>query len=370
VCAALILAGIRQLLSADVPHSLRLASGSQLLPLVGDAKQRFAGPKGPSLLRTLLGSRDSRRLAAFLGLNLLFMGVELLYGFLTNSLALLSDAGHMLFDCAAIAIGLYASFAARWPRDAGFGFGYGRCELVCSFVNALLLLLTAASVCIEALHRLGAPPEIDDRRLLAVASLGLAVNLIGVGLFREHYFGGDGGAAGCGHVHAGSSCGGGNDNLRAVAMHIFADAMGSVGAIVSSLLIRHKRWRWADPVCSILIAVLIACSAWPLLRRSATLLLLHVPREVGDAFAAALVGVPQVLAPSEARFWMHTSGQAAGLVTVLAEGGSEERVANDVASALREVCPLVHVSVQVQQRGTLLGMEPSDAERNSRKTYP
>ena len=149
--------------------------------------------------------------------------------------------------------------------------------------------------------------------------MGLAVNLLGLAFFRDHYTGGGGG---CAHAHGdddascGSSGGGGSDNMRGVFLHVLADTMGSVGAVVSWVLLRYFHCNWADPLCSLLLSILILATGVPLLRRAARPLLLAAPpplrgqRRVPCLAAAA--AVPCVVAIADARFWQHTAGGGGG----------------------------------------------------------
>ena len=252
--------------------------------------------------RLLFGTRTARRLSAFLALNLSLMLLELGYGLLSNSLSLASDGAHMLIDCVAIGIGLAGAAAARRPSDAAFNQGYGRAEALASLANGLLLLLVGTTIFVEALHRSvlvlfsEAPPEVDDASALPVAIAGLAVNGLGLVLFSDQHVhagggccvdhsrgggggggdkrdgggvggavegsdgGGEGGGGGGGSDASGGSHGS-SDNVRAVLLHVMADACGSVGAILSSLLVRYRGWHWADPVCSLSVALLILASA-------------------------------------------------------------------------------------------------------------
>ncbi|VDM56866.1 unnamed protein product [Angiostrongylus costaricensis] len=221
-------------------------------------------------LQEILANSDSRRIFWFLCVNLAFCGVEFLYGFWTNSLGLISDGFHMLFDCSALVMGLVASVMSRWPATRHFSYGYGRVEVLSGFINALFLCVIALFILIEALERLFDPPHINTDRLLFVAVSGLFVNLFGM-----YSFHGDGNH-GHGHSHGGSSHGhshSGNANMQGVFLHVLADTLGSVFVIISTLLIQWFGWVWVDPLCSLVLSVLILGSVYPLLRSSVNTLL-------------------------------------------------------------------------------------------------
>lgn len=391
-------------------------------------------------IRHILSERKSRKIALFLLINTGYMVVEFVAGFMSNSLGLISDACHMLFDCAALAIGLYASYISRLPANNQFNYGRGRFEVLSGYVNAVFLVLVGALIVLESLERILDPQEISTNSLLTVSIGGLLVNVVGLIFFHEEHHHAHGGCSqshshshshshahhhdqhshdhsghhhecitvshechekscsdhgdhhehhspnphGCAdsckdhiggehnhhldhahqhdndhhahqhdhhdhahqqdhhhhhqahnHIHddhhhhhhsfeghnvteshgqgAGSpthahcsdskSCSslenhgsqsrklpsGGEEpqkhhrhhmdhNMEGIFLHVLADTMGSVGVVISTLLIKYKGWLVADPACSIFISVLIVASVIPLLRNSAEVLLQRVPR--------------------------------------------------------------------------------------------
>ncbi|KAI5065684.1 hypothetical protein GOP47_0020379 [Adiantum capillus-veneris] len=149
-------------------------------------------------LQHIFSDTKSRKIAIFLLINAGFMVVEFLYGFLRNSLGLISDACHMLFDCAALAIGLYASYISRLPENSKFNYGYGRFEVVSGYANAVLLVLVASLIVLESIERILEPPEISTESLLVVSVGGLLVNVVGLIFFHEEHH--------HAHAHGGHSC--------------------------------------------------------------------------------------------------------------------------------------------------------------------
>lgn len=148
------------------------------------------------LVKEIWNDRESRRIFFFLSINLMFMFVEMVYGVLTNSLGLIADAFHMMFDCTALAIGLWASVVARWPATEQFSYGFGRVKVLSGFLNGVFLLFIGSFVLFESVSRLLAPPEIKSEKLLIVSVLGLCVNLVGIWAFHDLHGGGEHGGKG------------------------------------------------------------------------------------------------------------------------------------------------------------------------------
>lgn len=153
-------------------------------------------------IRHILSERKSRKIALFLLINAAYMVVEFVAGFLSNSLGLISDACHMLFDCAALAIGLYASYISRLPANSQFNFGRGRFEVLSGYVNAVFLVLVGALIVVESFERILDPQEISTNSLLAVSVGGLLVNVVGLIFFHEEHHHAHGGSGSCSHSHS------------------------------------------------------------------------------------------------------------------------------------------------------------------------
>merc|ERR1712228_702061 len=197
----------------------------------------------PSFIQHLRDTRSSRRIFMFLSINFLFMFVEFAYGYWSNSLGLISDACHMLFDCIALVIGLLASYFGSIHASNSnnvdknkYSYGYGKIKVMSGFINAIFLVYIGLSVLIESFERIINPPHIHTDQLLVVSVLGLFVNLIGLFFFHDAHM--------AGHSEGGHTCSHGHDhghnhdhNIRGIFLHILADTLGSVGVIVSSLLI-------------------------------------------------------------------------------------------------------------------------------------
>ena len=237
------------------------------------------------------GGRDAarKRLALVLPLMAVYMLAEVVGGWLTNSLALLADAGHMLSDVAALALTLFAMWIARRPATATATFGYYRAEILAALANGATLVAVALYVFVEAWQRLRDPPPVLGGEMLAVAFGGLIVN--GVGLW----------------VLDGSRSD--SLNVRGAWLHVLGDAFGSVGAIASGALIWAFGWNWADPVASAAIGLLILHASWALIKEAVAVLMESVPGHVDlDAIRGALRGIEGVEAVHELHVWSISSG--------------------------------------------------------------
>lgn len=368
-----------------------------------DRQDRASNSCGATLLRIyrhIRSDRNSTRIFVFLSINFIFMFVELIVGALTNSLGLISDAGHMLFDCTALAIGLYASYVAKLQRNSIYTYGYARVETLSGFVNGVFLLFIGLFVFVEGVQRLFEEPEIRSDSLILVSVLGFCVNMIGLVFFHDHAHGGQG----CDHGHShgsshshnhnhshshggspshehghgegehddhGHSHGdakvnvGNNHNMEGIFLHVLADALGSVGVIISSILIHFFGWTIADAICSILISLLIVASVVPLLKNSALLLLQHVPDNVNQALGKVLERLPNessgnasqttpsstIVGVRDPVFWVLSDGKLVGSVHVMTSNKADDAaLLGTITSTLRR-CGLGDVDLTVQCEG-------------------
>ena len=224
------------------------------------------------------GGSPRRLITAFL-ITASFMLVEVAAGLWTGSLALLADAGHMLTDAAALALAIWAVQMTRKPADTARSYGYHRMQVLAAFVNGLSLLLIAAWIVFEAVQRLWAPAPILTGPMLAVAITGLFVNIAAFAV-----------------LHGGDQQ---DLNLRGATAHVLADMLGSAAAILAALIMMQTGWWLADPLLSLVTAVLIARSGLNVTRRSAHVLLEGAPESldnsaVRDALMGSIAAVQDV----------------------------------------------------------------------------
>ncbi|XP_078723888.1 zinc transporter 7 isoform X2 [Lampetra fluviatilis] len=283
----------------------------------GDSKPRRARlvHRLAGWFRSILADQISRNLFFFLLLNLSFAFVELFYGIWSNSLGLISDSFHMFFDCTALLAGLAASVISRWHANDAFSYGYVRAEVMAGFVNGLFLIFTAFFIFSEGIERAVEPPEVHHDRLLTVSVLGFFVNLVGIFAFQH---------GGHGHSHGGHeeeepsiSTGSNKQILQGVFLHIVADTVGSIGVIISTLLMQNYGLMIADPICSMIIAGLICVSVIPLLRDSIGILMQRTPPSLEPVLPQCYQRVQQlqgVYSITEPHFWTLCSDVFVGTV--------------------------------------------------------
>jgi cobalt-zinc-cadmium efflux system protein len=220
------------------------------------------------------------------------MIAEAVGGWLTNSLALIADAGHMLTDVAALGLTLAAIWFGSRPATARKTFGYYRLEILAAFVNGIALALLSIFVIYEAVLRWPSPPHIDGTRLTIIATGGLLVNIIAAKLLHR------------GHKH--------DLNMRGAFLHVIGDLLGSVTAIVAGVLILAAGWLWADPLCSILISLIIIYGAWRLMIDSVNVLLEGTPAHISlSAVESAILETEGVVGVHDLHVWTISSGMEA-----------------------------------------------------------
>ena len=276
---------------------------------------------------------DRRALAIVFALTTAFMVAEVIGGLLTGSLALLADAGHMLSDAISLGVALFAVRLAERPATPNRSFGYKRAEILAALFNGLTLVAISLWIFYEAFQRFRETPEILGGPMLAVAALGLLVNVAGAVIL--------------------SRSGGESLNVEGAFRHVLADVFGSIGAIVAAVLILLTGWRYADPIVSVLIGLLVLASSWKLLRDSTTILLEAAPpgldvAEVGRKMANA-EGIAE---GHDLHVWTITSGFPALAAHVLVgpdENCHERR--RTLEELLRRDYGIEHTTLQVDHVG-------------------
>lgn len=287
----------------------------------------------------------SRKLAMVLGLTLTFLLVEVVGGYLSGSLALLADAGHMATDVAALTVALVGARIAQRRSRPSQRFGNLRWEVLAALVNGAMLFVIGAMISVEAIERLGNPREIDAVMFGIVATAGLVVNLIALKVLH-----GD-------HSH--------DLNVRGAYLHILGDVLGSVGAITAAVVIHTTGWLPADPLVSMLISALILVSAWRLIRDASEILLDREPRDVSvlevERRLTANAGVARV---HDVHVWTVTSGLVAmSAHAVVPELARHPETLRQLEGTMREM-GIGHVTIQLETG------DPCDAEQCGHEDHP
>jgi cobalt-zinc-cadmium efflux system protein len=273
---------------------------------------------------------EIRRLKLALALSCIYFFAELIGGFLTNSLALLSDAGHMLSDIGALALSLFAFRIAKRPATVSSTFGYHRVEILAALFNGLTLWLIVGVIFAAAYNRFLDPPPVESYGMMVVASVGLLVNIVaGAVLYGSHHH---------------------NLNLRGAFLHIVSDALGSVGAIAAGLIMLFTGWYGADPVISILIGLLILHASWSLVKESLSVLMQAVPKGIRlEDVQRCLEEVEGVNKVHDLHVWAVTSDLfTLSAHAVVENGGDFHQVLNDIEEALKERFNIEHTTIQLE----------------------
>jgi cobalt-zinc-cadmium efflux system protein len=256
------------------------------------ADQRLSLDTGTDHLQHHLGHKgEHQHLTGALYITLGFALVEAVAGWWSGSLALLSDAGHMLTDSTALGLAAAAAWLARRPPSRRHTYGLVRLEVLAALANGLLMLALIGFIAIEAVQRLGQPRDVSGATVTLVAVIGLLVNLA---------------------VAWKLSRGESSLNTRAALMHVMGDILGSVAALIAGLVITFTGWTPIDPLLSLLVAGLILVSAWRLLAEALHVLLEGVPEHIDiDGVAADLAAIPQVTSVHDLHIWTLSSGKIA-----------------------------------------------------------
>lgn len=266
-----------------------------------------------------------------LGLTATFMVVEAVGGLLTNSLALLSDAAHMMTDVIALAVSLMAVRLARRPADARRTYGYARMEALGAVVNAALLFVVAAYILWEAVGRFRQPAEVSSGSMLLIASIGLVVNLIAMRLLQ-----------------AGS---GTSLNVRGAYLEVWGDLLGSVGVILGAAIIWLTGWTVVDAVIAVLIGLWVLPRAWGLLGEAGHVLMQGVPDGIAlDEVRGMLLAHPSVAAVHDLHLWALGSKQPIMTAHVVLgdDGIPAEQVRKELMASLLSGFDMHHVTLQLE----------------------
>jgi len=268
-----------------------------------------------------------KAIIAAMVVTLIFMVVELIGGWLANSLALISDGAHMLTDVGAMLLSLFAIWIARRPYSGSMSFGYHRAEILGALVSGLLIWAIAGVLVYEAFARLVQPPEVQGKIVFVVATIGLLANFLSMKMLhssKEHSI-----------------------NVRAAYLHLFSDALGSIGAIIAGLVLWLTGWRMIDPIVTFFFAVLMILSSWSLLREAVEVLMESTPRWIRvDQIRKELLTIPNVTEVHDLHIWTVSTGRLALSVHLIA--GAGKNVLSAANELLRSKYGIAHTTIQVE----------------------
>ena len=275
-------------------------------------------------------AKEKKALGIVLGLTFCFMIVEAVAGFYTGSLALLSDAGHMLTDVFALSLAFFAIWFSQKPPTSTKTFGFYRAEILAAFFNSLLLFAISLGILIEAYKRLLTPHEVKSVEMTVVATVGLCINLVGAYILFKHQ--------------------GGNLNIKGALYHVLSDALGSVGAITAGIIMITTKWYYADSLVSILVSVLIIRGAWILFRESSHILLEGTPKGIDlGAVQDCICSNKRVFSVHDLHAWTLTQGfEALSAHLVVENMENTEDLISEIKQELSSKFKISHMTLQLE----------------------
>ena len=275
-----------------------------------------------------------RSLRIALGLTALLLVVEVIGGLLSNSIALLADAGHMLTDVAALALALFVAWWSKQPETPKKTYGYLRWEILAAFVNGATLLLISAWILWTAIVRFRSPEPVEGGLMLVVAVAGLIVNVIAARILvatSEH-----------------------NLNARGAYLHVLSDLLASVGTVAAAVAIHYTGWLMADPIASVLTTILIMRGAWQLVRESVDILLESTPAHIPlPAVRGQLEAIPGIESVHDLHVWSVTPAVVAmSAHAIVRESAQHQHVLEHIHDAMR-LFGIEHVTIQLERNEML-----------------
>ena len=273
---------------------------------------------------------NAKKLTIALSLTITFLIVEVIAGFITQSLALLSDAAHMFTDAAALAIALAAIKVAKRPADDKRTFGYQRFEILAALFNASMLFVVAVYILFEAYQRFTHPPEIQSVGMMIVAVIGLIINLISMKILVSS---------------AQDSL-----NVKGAYLEVLSDALGSVGVIVGAVIIYFTQWYWVDTIIAVLIGFWVLPRTWILLKQSINILLEGVPEEIDiEKLRQDLLALDGVESIHQLKVWAITSKNVHLTVHLFAPHADRNQLYRNAYEMLSHQHGISEITLQIEE---------------------
>ena len=270
-----------------------------------------------------------RTLRLALALTGTLLVAEVVGGLVSNSIALLADAGHMLTDVAALALSLFVAWFTRQPTTPQKSYGYLRWEILAAFLNGAALILISVAIIVESVVRLRNPQPIEGGLMFGIAVAGLVVNISAAAI-----------------LHSGSQS---NMNVRGAYLHVLGDLLGSVGVVTAAAIIHFTGWLSADPIASLLTTLLILRGAWKLVRESVDILLESAPSHIDlGAVRTQLEAIPGVESVHDLHVWSVTPRMIAmSAHAIVRDPAAQQHVLEHVHDAMA-LFGIGHVTVQLE----------------------
>lgn len=273
---------------------------------------------------------NAKKLTIALSFTITFLIVEVIAGFITQSLALLSDAAHMFTDAAALAIALAAIKVAKRPADDKRTFGYQRFEILAALFNALMLFVVAIYILFEAYQRFTHPPEIQSVGMMIVATIGLIINLISMKILVSS---------------AQDSL-----NVKGAYLEVLSDALGSVGVIIGAVIIYFTQWYWVDTIIAVLIGFWVLPRTWILLKQSINILLEGVPEEIDiEKLRQDLLALDGVESIHQLKVWAITSKNVHLTVHLFAPDADRNQLYRNAYEMLSHQHGISEITLQIEE---------------------
>lgn len=272
-------------------------------------------------------SATGRTLVIALILTVSFAAVEAVAGWLSGSLALLGDAGHMITDATALGLASFAAWVAARPPSSQHSYGYGRAEVIAALLNSVFMIAIVVAIVVAAVKRFQAPTTVEGMTVMWVAAIGLMINLVVAFVLSR------------GHQSL---------NTRGALLHVIGDLLGSVAALIAGTVIYFTGWMAIDPILSLVICALILYSSLSLLREALQVIMEGVPfavdlQEVGNAMAA----VDGVVSVHDLHIWTLSSGRVAlSAHLVISDMGSWQQILNQQTAMLQDRFAMEHITLQ------------------------
>lgn len=274
-------------------------------------------------------SKSGKALQGALMVTSFFMVIEFVGGWFSNSLALMSDALHMLTDVGALSLSFFAFWLASRPKSPRMSFGYARAEILGALLNGLLIWLLSGFLVYEAYLRLKAPPEVSGQIVVVVGMLGLGINVLSLGFLnraKEEK----------------------NLNIRAAIMHVTFDLLGSLAAVVSGVVIWLTNWVLIDPILTFMTAILILVASWRLVRESVEVLMESAPTHLDpQVIEKALLEIPGVEALHDLHIWTVSDSQSPAMSVHLISKEAETTL-SQAHEILKKNYSILHTTIQVE----------------------